>query len=69
MLDGGAPYYRTYKCKDGLFIAVGSIEPKFYKSLLNGMGFKEPRLSELISDHLNFEEWGKMHNEFENIFL
>ena len=30
MLDGGAPYYRTYKCKDGLFIAVGSIEPKFY---------------------------------------
>jgi len=33
------------------------------------MGYKEPRLSELISNQLNFDEWGKMHKEFENIFL
>jgi alpha-methylacyl-CoA racemase len=25
MLDGGAPYYRTYPCRDGLFVAVGPL--------------------------------------------
>ena len=29
-LDGGAPFYDTYECADGRFIAIGSIEPQFY---------------------------------------
>ena len=33
-LDGAAPYYRTYRCKDGHFLAVGAIEPPFYKELV-----------------------------------
>ncbi len=32
-LDGGAPYYDTYTCADGKFIAIGSIEPQFYALL------------------------------------
>ena len=27
MLDGGAPYYDTYECADGRYVAVGAIEP------------------------------------------
>jgi len=38
MLDGGAPYYDTYTCADGRYIAVGAIEPQFYAELLNGLG-------------------------------
>lgn len=34
MLDGGAPFYDTYACADGKFIAVGAIEPQFYEQLL-----------------------------------
>jgi alpha-methylacyl-CoA racemase len=33
MLDGGAPYYRTFECSDGKHVAVGAIEPKFYELL------------------------------------
>jgi alpha-methylacyl-CoA racemase len=34
MLDGGAPFYRTYTCADGEFVAVGALEPQFYAELL-----------------------------------
>lgn len=38
VLDGGAPYYRTYATRDGGFVAVGAIEPQFYSELLGGLG-------------------------------
>ncbi|MDG4834376.1 CaiB/BaiF CoA-transferase family protein [Solwaraspora sp. WMMD1047] len=38
VLDGGAPYYRTYATGDGGFLAVGAIEPKFYATLLRRLG-------------------------------
>ena len=38
ILDGGAPFYRTYATSDGRFVAVGAIEPKFYAALLEGLG-------------------------------
>ncbi len=33
-LDGGAPFYRTYETSDGRYVAVGAIEPKFFKELV-----------------------------------
>ena len=33
-IDGYAPWYRTYACADGRFMAVGAIEPQFYAELL-----------------------------------
>lgn len=44
LLDGGAPFYRTYACADGRFVAVGAIEPKFYTELLAGLGLVEAEL-------------------------
>ncbi|MBS1690807.1 MAG: CoA transferase [Actinobacteria bacterium] len=38
MLDGGAPYYDTYTCADGRYVAVGAIEPQFYAAMLDGLG-------------------------------
>jgi alpha-methylacyl-CoA racemase len=38
MLDTGAPYYDTYTCADGRYIAVGAIEPQFYAEMLSGLG-------------------------------
>lgn len=38
LLDGGAPYYRTYETSDGGYMAVGSIEPQFFAQLLAGLG-------------------------------
>ena len=36
MLDGGAPYYDTYTCADGRYVAVGAIEPQFYAACWTG---------------------------------
>ena len=44
-LDGGAPFYRTYACQGGGFIAVGAIEPHFYAQFVKGLGFEEAELS------------------------
>jgi alpha-methylacyl-CoA racemase len=33
-LDGGAPYYDTYRTSDGLHVAVGAIEERFWADLL-----------------------------------
>jgi alpha-methylacyl-CoA racemase len=38
LIDGGAPFYRTYECADGAFIAVGAIEPQFYAKLAEAIG-------------------------------
>jgi alpha-methylacyl-CoA racemase len=38
LLDSGAPFYDTYRCADGRYVAVGAIEPQFYAELLAGLG-------------------------------
>ncbi|KAI9898322.1 hypothetical protein N3K66_006682 [Trichothecium roseum] len=38
LLDGGAPFYDTYETKDGLHVAVGALEPRFFARLLAGLG-------------------------------
>lgn len=38
LLDGHAPFYDTYACADGGFVAVGALEPAFYAELLQGLG-------------------------------
>ncbi|MGR6520271.1 CaiB/BaiF CoA transferase family protein (plasmid) [Rhodococcus erythropolis] len=37
-LDGGAPFYDTYECSDGGYMAVGAVEPQFYQRLLEATG-------------------------------
>jgi alpha-methylacyl-CoA racemase len=39
LLDGGAPFYRSYECADGRYVAVGALEPKFSNELLDRLGF------------------------------
>ena len=38
LLDGGAPFYDTYRAADGRFLAVGALEAQFYAALLTGLG-------------------------------
>jgi alpha-methylacyl-CoA racemase len=42
LLDGGAHFYDTYKCSDGKWISIGSIEPQFYALLLEKTGINDP---------------------------
>ncbi len=39
-LDGGAPFYATYRTSDGRHMAVGALEPRFYAKLLDRLGLE-----------------------------
>jgi alpha-methylacyl-CoA racemase len=41
LLDGGAPFYSVYACSDGLYMAAGALEPKFYLEFLAKLGLDE----------------------------
>jgi alpha-methylacyl-CoA racemase len=48
LLDGGAPFYDTYTCADGRWVAVGAIEPQFYRALIQGLGLDPAELPDQL---------------------
>ncbi|SAK59663.1 L-carnitine dehydratase/bile acid-inducible protein F [Caballeronia temeraria] len=38
LIDGGAPWYDSYRTKDGEYMAVGAVEARFYAALLDKLG-------------------------------
>ena len=64
-LDGGAPFYRTYETSDGRYMAVGAIEPKFYKELAQKLGVE----NELDLERQNDREiWPEVTALFTKVF-
>jgi alpha-methylacyl-CoA racemase len=41
LLDGGAPFYDTYECADGGYVAVGALEPQFWGTLVATLGLTD----------------------------
>lgn len=41
LLDGGTPFYDTYRTADNKFVAVGALEPHFFSALVDGLGLDE----------------------------
>ena len=39
LLDTGAPYYDTYTCADGRWVAMGTVEERFFLTALDVLGF------------------------------
>ena len=37
-LNGAAPYYNVYECRDGRYLSIGCIEPWFWAALCNALG-------------------------------
>ncbi|XP_008058825.1 alpha-methylacyl-CoA racemase isoform X1 [Carlito syrichta] len=64
LLDGGAPFYTTYKTADGEFMAVGALEPQFYSQLIRGLGLK----SDELPDQMNKADWPEMKKKFADAF-
>ena len=64
LLDGGAPFYRTYETADGRYMAVGSIEPQFFAKLLDGLGLT----SEDVPNQLDVAAFPNVHKLFAERF-
>ena len=63
-LDGAAPWYRCYRCRDGKYVAVGAIEPQFWQTLREKLG-----LTDAIFDAQNdIALWPEMAARMEALF-
>lgn len=64
LLDGGAPFYDTYRCADGKWIAVGAIEPQFYQILLEKTGLA----GTVMDEQMDRSKWPEMKRKFAEVF-
>ncbi|GGS37416.1 MULTISPECIES: CaiB/BaiF CoA transferase family protein [Actinokineospora] len=51
LLDGGAPFYDTYETADGKYVAVGAIEHRFFRALVEVLGLED------VPEHTNPANW------------
>lgn len=63
-LDGGAPFYRTYECADGKYIAVGALEPQFFAELVAKAGLPEAD----VSRQNDSTDWPQRHDDYAAVF-
>jgi len=61
LLDSGAHFYETYKTKDGKYMCVGSLEPQFYKILLEKLNITDDDLPQ-------FDDFDEMKVKLAQIF-
>ncbi|KAA8578624.1 alpha-methylacyl-CoA racemase [Etheostoma spectabile] len=64
MLDSGAPFYDTYETADGKYMAVGAIEPQFYRQLLTGLELDAGELPPQMSS----TDWPELRRIFSKRF-
>lgn len=67
LLDGGAPFYATYRCADRGFVAVGALEPQFYRALITGLGLAERFAADGVSQE-DLSTWPAMRAAFTEVF-
>ncbi|HTV95618.1 MAG TPA: CaiB/BaiF CoA-transferase family protein [Steroidobacteraceae bacterium] len=65
LLGGDAPFYRCYTCADGAQIAVGALEPKFYRELLDRIGAPQ----QLHEDQYESGDWARRCELLATLFL
>jgi alpha-methylacyl-CoA racemase len=64
ILDGAAPFYRTYRCADGGHVAVGAIEPQFFAALLRVLELDD----DLFASQFDEDAWPAMCARLEEVF-
>src|SRR5690606_36368917 len=63
LLGGAAPWYRCYRCADGRQIAVGALEPAFYRELVQRSGAGAGLLEQALSQEdqaVQAEGWARL---------
>jgi alpha-methylacyl-CoA racemase len=63
-LDGGAYFYGSYRCADGRYISIGSIEGKFHAELLERLGVDPAD----VGDQRDREGWPANKERMAEIF-
>jgi len=64
ILDTGAPWYDTYRTRDGQYICIGSIEARFYAELLLRLGLE----GEALPAQHDRAGWPRLRERFASVF-
>jgi alpha-methylacyl-CoA racemase len=64
MLDGGAHFYDCYETRDGKYVSIGSIEPQFYRELLEKTGLA----GEELPNQMDRAAWPQMKKRLAEVF-
>jgi alpha-methylacyl-CoA racemase len=65
LLDTGAHFYDVYKCSDGRYISIGSIEPQFYSELMRLTGLEG---DEQFAHQMDPSEWPELKVRIAELF-
>jgi len=69
----GYPYYGVYKCKDGGYISLGTLEPWFWENLCRAIGKEEYIGDHVMPDHMFTEpkgdRWQKIRADVAGILM
>ncbi|MEV0714963.1 CaiB/BaiF CoA-transferase family protein [Asanoa sp. NPDC050611] len=65
LLDGGAPFYDVYRASDGGHLAVGALEPQFYRELVRLLGLADADLPA----QYDVTGWPRLRQRFAEVFL
>ena len=60
LLDSGAPWYDVYETKDGKYVAIGSIEGRFYAELIQRLGLE----GEALPKQYDLKRWPELRARF-----
>ena len=63
LLDGGAPFYDTYECADGEYVAVGALERQFFAELVRVL-----EVADRVPDQHDMSRWPEMRELFATTF-
>jgi alpha-methylacyl-CoA racemase len=64
LLDTGAHFYDAYECADGKYVSIGSIEPQFYRELLERTGLA----GEALPHQMDRSRWPELKERLAKLF-
>ena len=66
MLDSGAHWYDSFECKDGHYISIGSLEPKFYALLVRTLGLED---DPVFANQMDKTQWPAAKAHLKALFI
>ncbi len=70
LIDTGAHFYDTYRCSDGEYVSIGSIESQFYAQLVELTGLAEDYAArgEELPHQMDRSRWEELRGRLASIF-
>jgi alpha-methylacyl-CoA racemase len=67
LVDSGVAFYDVYETSDGKHVSIGSLEPQFYKELIEKLGIEDR--APAVGEHLNRDNWDALRPTLTEVFL